>query len=58
LTEVLGVYRVTGTTASQNEKIEVNVSFPNGLKAIATDSHFLVPFVVLLAGIALLVVLH
>jgi len=28
------------------------------LKAIVTDSHFLVPFFVLLAGIALLVVLH
>jgi hypothetical protein len=28
------------------------------LKTIVTDSHFLVPFVVLLAGIALLVALH
>ncbi len=27
-------------------------------KAIVTDSHFLVPFCVLLAGIVLLVVLH
>jgi hypothetical protein len=27
-------------------------------KAIATDSHFLVPLVVLLVGIALLVILH
>ncbi len=28
------------------------------VKTIVTDSHFLVPFGVLLAGIALLVVLH
>jgi hypothetical protein len=34
------------------------MSFSNKLKAIATDSHFLVPFFVLLAGIALLVGLH
>jgi hypothetical protein len=32
--------------------------FAKGIKTIATDSHFLVPFVVLLAGIALLVALH
>jgi hypothetical protein len=30
----------------------------NAIKKIATDSHFLVPFFVLLAGIVLLVVLH
>ena len=29
-----------------------------GIKAIVTDSHFLVPLFVLLAGIVLLVVLH
>jgi hypothetical protein len=29
-----------------------------GIKAIVTDSHFLVPFFVLVAGILLLVVLH
>jgi hypothetical protein len=34
------------------------MSFSKGAKTIATDSHFLVPFFVLLAGIALLVVLH
>jgi hypothetical protein len=34
------------------------MSFPKGIRTIATDSHFLVPFFVLLAGIALLVVLH
>jgi len=28
------------------------------VKAVVTDSHFLVPFVVLMAGIVLLVVLH
>ena len=30
----------------------------NVVKKIATDSHFLVPFFVLVAGIALLVILH
>jgi hypothetical protein len=34
------------------------MNFSDGIKAIATDSHFLVPFFVLLAGIAVLVVLH
>jgi hypothetical protein len=34
------------------------MSFAKGLKTIATDSHFLVPFFVLFAGIALLVILH
>ncbi len=34
------------------------MSLARDVKAVVTDSHFLVPFVVLLAGIALLVVLH
>ena len=34
------------------------MSFVRSTKAIVTDSHFLVPFFVLLAGIVLLVVLH
>jgi hypothetical protein len=34
------------------------MDFFTGVKTIVTDSHFLVPFFVLLAGIALLVVLH
>jgi len=34
------------------------MGFARGLKAVITDSHFLVPFFVLLAGITLLVVLH
>jgi len=34
------------------------MSFIKGMKTIATDSHFLVPLFVLLAGIALLVILH
>jgi hypothetical protein len=34
------------------------MSFLKSAKCIATDSHFLVPFVVLLAGITLLVILH
>lgn len=36
----------------------VRVSFGQSVKTVMTDSHFLVPFCVLLAGIALLVVLH
>lgn len=34
------------------------MGFAKGLKAVVTDSHFLVPFFVLVAGIALLIVLH
>jgi hypothetical protein len=34
------------------------MSFADKLKAIVTDSHFLIPLSVLLLGIALLVVLH
>ena len=34
------------------------MSFLDGVKAIAGDSQFLVPLFVLIAGIALLVVLH
>jgi hypothetical protein len=34
------------------------MSLAKSVKTIVTDSHFLVPFGVLLAGIALLVVLH
>ena len=34
------------------------MSFARNTKTIVTDSHFLVPFFVLLAGIVLLVVLH
>jgi hypothetical protein len=34
------------------------MGFLRGVRTIVTDSHFLVPFFVLLAGIALLVALH
>ncbi len=34
------------------------MSFGRSVKTVVTDSHFIVPFVVLLAGIALLVALH
>jgi hypothetical protein len=34
------------------------MSFAKGTKSVLTDSHFLVPFGVLVAGILLLVVLH
>jgi hypothetical protein len=38
--------------------LEVQVGFMKTTKAILTDSHFLVPFAVLIAGIVLLIVLH
>jgi hypothetical protein len=34
------------------------MTFIEGTRAVLTDSHFLVPFCVLIAGIVLLVVLH
>jgi hypothetical protein len=34
------------------------MDFLSSVKTIVTDSHFLVPFFVLIAGIALLVFLH
>lgn len=34
------------------------MSVGRGVRAVLTDSHFWVPFVVLLAGIGLLVMLH
>jgi hypothetical protein len=34
------------------------MSLARGFKAVVTDSHFWVPFLVFLAGIALLVALH
>ena len=34
------------------------MKFGRNVKTVVTDSHFLVPFFVLLAGIALLVALH
>ena len=37
---------------------EADLSLGKWIRTIATDSHFLVPFFVLLAGVALLVVLH
>jgi hypothetical protein len=39
-------------------KVEVDMGFSKGIRTIVTDSHFLVPLCVLLAGIVLLVVLH
>jgi hypothetical protein len=38
--------------------MENRLSFSHKTRAIVSDSHFLVPFFVLLAGIVLLVVLH
>jgi hypothetical protein len=34
------------------------MALSKGLKTIVTDSHFLVPFFVLVVGIALLTILH
>ncbi len=34
------------------------MAFAKSIKTIVTDSHFLVPFCVLVAGVVLLVVLH
>ena len=34
------------------------MSWESGIKAVLTDSHFWAPFCMLLAGIALLVLLH
>ena len=39
-------------------KEELRMSFGQNIKSIVTDSHFVVPFVVLLAGIVLLIALH
>lgn len=58
---VLSPYRVSPKSPLTNAKewkVKIDMSFFDGVKAIATDSHFLVPLFVLLAGIALLVVLH
>jgi hypothetical protein len=37
---------------------EFDLSLGKWIRTIATDSHFLVPFFVLLAGVILLAVLH
>ncbi len=34
------------------------MSLSRNLRTVVTDSHFIVPFIVLIAGIALLVLLH
>jgi hypothetical protein len=53
-------YRVGATKPSLAAKLmtEAELSLGKWIRTIATDSHFLVPFFVLLAGVALLVVLH
>jgi hypothetical protein len=38
--------------------VEVRLGFAKTTKAVLTDSHFLVPFFVLIAGIVLLIALH
>jgi hypothetical protein len=38
--------------------LEVQLAFANSTKAVLTDSHFLVPFIVLIAGIVLLIALR
>lgn len=34
------------------------MSLSRNLRTVVTDSHFIVPFIVLIAGVALLVLLH
>ena len=59
MTGVVGrVDLVTAYWVSVLEVGGVFMVFTRFLKAILTDSHFLVPFFVLLAGIGLLVLLH
>lgn len=41
-----------------NDERESNASTTASARAVLTDSHFWVPFLVLVAGIALLAVLH
>jgi hypothetical protein len=58
-----GFARVTANVLEFRETVAPGgakdlMSFLKTTKCIVTDSHFLVPFVVLLAGITLLVVLH
>jgi len=57
-----GMYGCCNVTAYCDEaeaaSSEVEMDFLRGVKTIVTDSHFLVPFFVLIAGIALLVALH
>lgn len=38
--------------------LEVQLGFMKTTKAVLTDSHFLIPFIVLVVGIVLLIVLH
>jgi hypothetical protein len=52
------VSRKSPLTIAKEWKVRVDMSFLDGVKAIVGDSHFLVPLFVLIAGIALLVVLH
>jgi hypothetical protein len=40
------------------DKMEHSVAPTGGSRAVLTDSHFWVPFLVLIAGIALLIALH
>jgi hypothetical protein len=60
LTVMWAKYRVGAMKPPLAVKLmaEADLSLGKWIRAIATDSHFLVPFFVLLAGVALLVVLH
>ena len=54
------MYGCCNVTAYYQVKLNevLQMDFLRGVKTIVTDSHFLVPFFVLIAGIALLVALH
>ena len=54
LTALTGMVRVSDVTGYEWRFLRMG----QGFKAVVTDSHFWVPFAVLLAGIGLLVVLH
>ena len=61
LTALVWMVRVSDVTGYSMRFWDVGgvwMSLGRGVKAVVTDSHFWVPFAVLLAGIALLVVLH
>jgi hypothetical protein len=50
--------RKSSSNGNDDEKKEEFMSLGRSIKTIVTDSHFLVPFFVLVAGVVLLVVLH
>jgi hypothetical protein len=55
----IGIYGFAATLENEAYlSVEVRLGFAKITKAVLTDSHFLVPFLVLIAGIVLLIALH